>query len=180
MRGFLLVAALALSARPTEATTVVPLTLEQALGHADVVVRARVIEARARWGTHEGRRAIVTDVTLGEERPLAGEPLRTLTVFGGTLDGVTMTLAGQPTLRAGDDVLLLVDRDAAHCPFVGVWHGVYHVRDGQVTREGRPVIDVDAEGHVVLGRPRERGVAPETFERLVRAALERARARERR
>jgi hypothetical protein len=161
-----LLLAVLLLALPARATTVRPLTLRETVARATSIVRARVADARPRWR----ERAIVTDVVLADVRALAGEPVERLTLFGGALDGLVMTLAGQPVLAKGDDVLLLLDRDAERCPFVGVWHGVFHVHDGQTFRSSpggdRPVID-QVDDRIVLGRPHERGVSPEALERWI-------------
>ncbi len=158
------------------ATSVAPLTLDEAAAEAEVVVRARVAKASSTWGLHLGRRAIVTEVVLDREEPLRGAPVGHLTLFGGAVGDHVMRLEGQPSLSTGDEVLLLLAGVGARaCPFVGVWQGVYHLREGRVWREGRPVVDV-VRGEVLLGRDGERPMREGDFLACLEAALARAAA----
>jgi len=163
----------ALSIAPAGATTVEELTLEEVTRRADAVVRAVVADVDVGWGRHLDRPAIVTRVTLAREVALKGEPLGRLELFGGRLGADAMELVGQPELAPGDEVFLFVLAGDVACPFVGVWQGVYVVRDGRVTREGRPVVDV-ARGRAFLAEDAEPGMAPAAFAedvtRLVAAA----------
>lgn len=162
--------AASLAAAPARATSVESLPLPRLVREAETIVQARVLKTTTGWGQHLERRAIVTQVVFGEAQPLKGTPPRTLQLFGGEADGLRMTLAGQPTLAAGDDVLLFLHGGAVECPFVGVWQGVYHLKDGVVLREGRAVVDV-VQGEVCLARDGEQPMSIGAFLDEVRRAI---------
>ena len=82
--------------------------------------------------------------------------------LNGQLGDERMTLEGQPELREGEQVFLLVLDDEVQCPFVGIWQGVYKVVDGRVVREGRPVVDV-VEGDAVLAQDQGIGMTARAF-----------------
>jgi hypothetical protein len=166
-------AALALGALLTGrtlATSVVPLTLREAAFAADHVVHARVAEAQAAWGLHLGRKAIVTTVVLTEEVALKGAAPATLSLFGGAVGDLTMSLHGQPVLSKGDEVVLFLEGREVECPLVGVWQGAYHVRDGLVFRGDLPVVDV-VKGEVIVGEDNDRPMSRDAFLGEVRGAI---------
>lgn len=159
------------AASAAQATTVVPLALPELAREADAIVRVKVLEGGARRGAFHDAPAIVTDLEFALLEVLKGEPPRSLTVFGGTVGDQTLALIGQPELRAGDEAFLfLITEQAVTCPYVGVWQGVYLVRDGQVWREQAPVVDV-VDGEVVFAEDHERGMSPAGFAAEVRRAL---------
>lgn len=168
--------ALALTAllAPTdaEATSVKELTLTQLVAEADAVVRVKVRTRRVGWGRHLDQPAILTEhefVSL--HKPLLGEPLWDLTLFGGEVEGERQTLVGQPELVPGKEyLLLLIQRRAVQCPLVGIWKGVFELRKGQVFQRGLPVVDVVGD-KVVLGKDNERGMSPEAFEAELRSRI---------
>ncbi|MEZ6189066.1 MAG: hypothetical protein R3F62_29215, partial [Planctomycetota bacterium] len=90
--------ALLLAAPAAEATSVIPLALPELTQEADAIVRVRVLDAGARWGTFLDERAIVTDLELAVVEVLKGRAPATLTVFGGTVGDQTLSLIGQPML----------------------------------------------------------------------------------
>lgn len=144
------------------ATSVMPVALSDAVGQADTVVQARVDRVETSWGFHLGEAAIVSRVWLRDEVVLKGKRLGSLQLFGGQLGDERMTLEGQPELREGEQVFLLVLDDEVQCPFVGIWQGVYKVVDGRVVREGRPVVDV-VEGDAVLAQDQGIGMTARAF-----------------
>ncbi len=155
---------------PARATSVESMPLPRLVREAEAIVQARVVKTTVGWGQHLERRAIVTQVVFGEAQPLKGTAPATLQLFGGEADGLRMTLAGQPTLAAGDDVLLFLHGGAVECPFVGVWQGVYQLKDGVVLREGRAVVDV-VQGEVCLARDGEQPMSIGAFLDEVRRAI---------
>lgn len=172
-RGAAVVAiALGALAGAAKATTVRPLTLAETVRHAESIQRVRVTRSRVAWGKHLGQRAIVTTLTLTTVEALRGRRVASLDLFGGTIGGRTLRLLGQPELKRGDEAVLFLEKDRQRLPspFVGIWHGVYLLKDGQVFRQGRPLVDF-AKGHAVFGKDNQRGLAPETFLALVRKLL---------
>lgn len=158
---------------PARATSVEDLPLPRLVREAGTIVQARVVKTLTTWGQHLERRAIVTQVVFGEAQALKGTAPATLQLFGGEVDGLRMTLVGQPKLAAGDDVLLFLHAEQVECPFVGVWQGVYQLRDGVVLREGRAVVDV-VQGEVCLARDGEQPMSVGAFLDEVRRAIARS------
>lgn len=159
-------------ATPAQATSVEPFTLAQTAHQADVIVHARVTRVDVGWGRHLGEPAIVTTLTLEQETAFKGKPLRTLTLFGGTVGEHSMSLVGQPRFTAGDEVFLFVETKEQACPFVGIWYGVYTVERRQIHRGARPVADV-SRGDVVLGKDNDRGMTVAAFAAELRNILRR-------
>lgn len=177
--------ALALTAllAPAEATSVKDLTLTQLVGEATSIVRVKVTHREAGWGRHLDQPAIVTEhVFASRHKPLLGEPLERLTLFGGEVQGERQTLVGQPELVPGREyILLLTQARPVQCPLVGIWKGVFELRAGQVFQEGRPVVDVVGDT-LVLGEDNERGMSPRALEAELRtrvATLAKAKAAQR-
>lgn len=110
---------------------------------ADLVLHGHVVSARASLG-HRG--LIETAYTLDVRETLWGEPAdqRVVRIPGGVLpDGRGLLLAGMPTIRAGEEVLLFLSGESAsgvRMP-VGLAQGKFTVErllDGTVrlTRDG--------------------------------------------
>lgn len=184
-RGIAAGLALALTAllAPAEATSVKDLTLTQLVAESTSIVRVKVTGREAGWGRHLDQPAIVTEHRFSSShKPLLGEPLRDLTLFGGEVEGERQTLVGQPELVPGREYfLLLTQARPVQCPLVGIWKGVFELRRGQVFQEGRPVVDV-VEDKVILGEDNERGMSPAALEAELRtrlAAIAKARAERR-
>ena len=162
-----------------EATSVKDLTLSQLVADADAIVRVKVSGRSVGWGRHLEQAAIVTEHAFeSEHTPLLGQPLRSLTLFGGEVEGERHTLVGQPELVPGGEyLLLLIQRRAVACPLVGVWKGVFELRKGRVFQEGRPVVDVVGD-EVVLGEDNEQGMSAAALEAELRSRIS-ARAKRR-
>lgn len=170
-RQLTLACALLGAASAASATSVIPLALPELSREADAIVRVKVLDSGARWGEFHDAPAIVTDLELQVLEVLKGQAPRRLTVFGGTVGDQTLSLIGQPQLRAGDEAFVfLITREQVTCPFVGVWQGVYTVREGQVWREGAPLVDV-IEGEPAFAEDHERGMSPRAFAAEIERAL---------
>ena len=111
------VAALAalLLAAPAVATIVRSLTLDQMAVRADVVVHARVVEQRSAWNDEKNRiytvtRVEVVDAIKGGDKP---GTLLDIRQIGGSVDGITQSVAGNARLRVGEEVIVFLDRDQA-------------------------------------------------------------------
>ncbi len=173
-RGIAAGLALALTAllAPAEATSVKDLTLTQLVSEATSIVRVKVTGREAGWGRHLDQPAIVSEHRFSStHKPLLGEPLADLTLFGGEVQGERQTLVGQPELVPGREYLLLLTQARpVQCPLVGIWKGVFELRRGQVFQEGRPVVDV-VDDALVLGQDNERGMSPAALEAELRSRL---------
>jgi hypothetical protein len=113
-RSLLALATLAVviaTASLAHATVIVPLTLADQVGRADLVVRARVGAAHSAFVPERG--AILTWTELEVSEILKGQAPSTLTLrqMGGTADGQTMLVPGDAHLAAGQDVILFLRND---------------------------------------------------------------------
>jgi hypothetical protein len=90
-----------------------PTTLSERVRGANTVVIARARDAVATWHTNErGDQIIVTRVLLDVEEPLkgsGGEPIL-MEIPGGTVDGVTLKVSGQPMVQRGDRAVFFLDQ----------------------------------------------------------------------
>ncbi len=93
------------------ATVVVPLSVEQQVAQADLVVRARVVAMQSAFVPERG--AILTYTELSVTDVMKGQAPATLVLrqMGGTADGQTMLVPGDAHLTTGDDVILFLRRD---------------------------------------------------------------------
>lgn len=103
-------------------------------GSSDVVV-GRVVSTTSRWS--EGRRHIVTEVTVEVAQSLKGERTRlTLVQLGGELDGMRYSVPGSPTFQTGEEALLFVWRDArGNAQVNGMAQGKFEIRRDAATGE---------------------------------------------
>jgi hypothetical protein len=116
---------------------------------ADGIVAGTVVDTIARRG--EGG-SIHTYVTLGELEIIRGEYIeRTLTLRqeGGTVDGERLRIAGAPTFRQGERVVVMIAGNGERpVPIAGWEEGLFRVIRDQAT--GREVV-TDALGNRVFG-----------------------------
>jgi hypothetical protein len=96
------------------ASSLPPMTADELLGQAPVIVRGRVGESRSQ--TYKGRAQgedifTLTDVLVSEvlKGEFKGQTLR-LRQFGGSDGGRTIFVPGTAELRSGDEVVLLLGR----------------------------------------------------------------------
>jgi hypothetical protein len=97
---------------PAEATVAVQLDRAQLVEMSDLVVRATVVGATSRW--NEERTQIITLTRLVVTQYVKGDGPTELVVrqFGGEVDGLVSTVAGDAHLEAGTDVVLCLRRGA--------------------------------------------------------------------
>jgi hypothetical protein len=98
------------------------------------------------------KRVIFTWVEFQTEEVLKGTagPSVTLQFLGGTVGDVTLAVTGVPRFRAGDRVILFVEKNGTQfCPLVGVFHGKFGLRKDETTNrdlvimhDGKPLRDV--------------------------------------
>ena len=158
-------ATIALFGRPSgvEAGTAIRMEVTDLAVAADLILEARVLSSVAL--ENEGR--IETEYVLEVDRTFAGEDrgLRAIRVPGGVLeDGRGMMLAGMPSMRTGEEVLLFLGREhrgGLRMP-VGLSQGKFELvrqPDGAkrlvrntagVTLVRRDGVRVESEGRVVM------------------------------
>ncbi len=100
---------------PAMATIVRALTVEQMTTTADVIAEGQVTDQTSAWNEEKTRIYTVTTLTLTvtHKGPVkAGEAIQ-IRQIGGTVDGLTQSIAGNAKLTKGEEVLVFLDRDAA-------------------------------------------------------------------
>lgn len=120
---------------PVLATIMVPLTDEEAVSKADLIVQGRILDVRSFW--NKERTAILTEARIQVEDTILGEPSRIVAVrtIGGQVGDVRIVFEGGPELKAGDRQLLFLKRhwDGAF-RVLGARQRQYRIR---TTRDGR-------------------------------------------
>ena len=79
--------------------------LDALIGASESVVVATARQVRTAWAGNEyGDRVIVSSAVLEVSETLKGRPLpiRTIEIEGGAVDGVTLEVSDEPTVRSGD------------------------------------------------------------------------------
>jgi len=117
----------------------VKLSLEELLEQADTVVVGTVAGQTSTW--NNPHTAILTDSTVVVEQVIKGSPVETVTVrtSGGMVGKVGLWVEDEPPLRIGEEAVLFLDTRQMPARVVGAFQGMYVVRDGTVTWEGRTV-----------------------------------------
>jgi hypothetical protein len=155
-----------------DALTVAPMTFEELVGEASVIVYARVAEVRGQWS--QDRRAIDSLVTLDALHYLKGDFGRNVLMRlpGGESGGIVQVIPGAPVLREGDlAVLFLAARGPAIPGPVGLNQGVFRVVHDSRTGSSMvspPPLASSAAGRVVRGAADRRVLTLEAFEARVR------------
>ena len=95
--------------------------VDELITGADRVVVAKARTVAARWqGNEYGDRIIVSRIELDVEETLKGaaEPVVSLDVDGGTLDGLTLRVSGLDVLESGERAVLFLDapKGRVHAP----------------------------------------------------------------
>lgn len=141
----ILLFALVFGAEPAHAAQVVSLTLEQVVDRADVIAWGTVTEAASELVPGAPGR-IQTRITLLPSQRLAGAPGQDTAapvifyVAGGVMGRIGQVVPGSPRVRVGDEVVMLLSRQAIshRLIVVGLAQGHYRVE----RRAGGPVVAV--------------------------------------
>jgi hypothetical protein len=125
-------------APPVQATLMRPLSLAELAGHADSVVRGRVLAVDVAWAA--SGRMPVTFVQVEVMEVLAGRPAAgpatgpaagdriTVSQPGGVKDDISLDYAGRPRFAPGEEtVVFLARRGKGHYIPVGLAQGVFVV-----------------------------------------------------
>jgi hypothetical protein len=160
---FVLAGLLALTlSQSLTASVVVPATLDELAGEADVIVHARVVHVETRQAPRTLR--VERVVSLDVLRALKGSPDDAVQVVlpGGTFGRYRTVVHGVPEVAEGDEVVLFLRASAAAGPqLVGFTQGFLRVRVDPSTGERMVVAPVAAgtDGPVVRGAT-DRGPQP--------------------
>lgn len=170
---------LAALASPVNAITVVPISFEELVETANVVVYARVANVEGRWTSD--RRSIDSIVSLEALRYLKGDlgPALLMRLPGGQTGGMINVIPGAPTVREGDLVVLFLGaRGPALLSPVGLTQGIFRVvvdRRTGATLVTPPPLKSSPAGRIVRGAADRRTLTLDAFAMEVRNVLESAR-----
>jgi hypothetical protein len=133
MRHTLLLPLFCLSfcAAPTgaSATTVIPLTLDRMAGSSDVIVHGEVLRSQV-IAVAKNERHLQTVVTVRVDRLLKGpKGTRELTLRlpGGKLGKWAMQIPGMPSFKAGEEVVLFLEKTRVSWALTGLSQGKFTV-----------------------------------------------------
>jgi hypothetical protein len=118
------------------ATTVIPPTFEEMADRAELVFVGKAVASRAEWRTVGSDRVIFTLVEFETQEVLKGNAGKSVTLqfLGGTIGDMTLEVTGVPRFKAGDRVILFVEKNGVQfCPLVGVFHGKFGLRKDEKT-----------------------------------------------
>lgn len=147
------------------ATSVKTFTLRETVDLSAQVCVASIESVTSRWA--KGHHEIESVVVLRDVDFLKGSGPRTIewVIPGGTIDGVTMKIAGAPEFAAGERwMLFLLPQWKTH-PCAGIWQGAFRLESGSsgpIVRGSLGIVaGIDASGFVsyVGAEPAQRGDA---------------------
>ena len=99
-------------ALPVRATTLLALSLEELVTRADLIVLGSVMRTESRWA--KPGRMIVTDAEVQVTQSLKGDTPSggtiVVTLPGGAVDSIALTIPGAPHLSTGQQALLFLQR----------------------------------------------------------------------
>ena len=147
----LLLSLFAFQALPAWGTIAIQTDLRSMVRKADLVFTGKVTGQRAEWANLNGRKSIVTVVTLevlDTHKGTASQKLD-LRCPGGTIGDTTLELVGMPAFTEGEKCVLFVRTNAnAVCPIVGIYHGklVLGAEETVSRHNGRPLSNISEIG----------------------------------
>ncbi|MCF3648842.1 hypothetical protein [Synoicihabitans lomoniglobus] len=182
----LIITMLALALPCAQATTVVPPDFESMVQNSDYVVHGVVTQVTCHREDRNGSPRIITRVHFDPIEIVAGAaPDRiVLELLGGTIDGQTLTVSGQPQFAVGDEEILFVHRNGRSIsPLYAMMFGRYAVRPDPTTGEkrvqredGSGLPNVEAisaplrSAHATKPTAPVAGMTPAAFKSLIRSA----------
>lgn len=137
--------------RPSSASVVVPASLEELSKSAIAIVHGEVSRVESRWA-ESGRRRIETFVAIEVRQYLKGDLGRTVVIRvpGGRMGRYQSVMAGAPSFREGDEVVVFLGARGPSYPFVlGLGQGVYRVARSAaagVALVSPPALTLQAQG----------------------------------
>src|SRR5829696_353540 len=178
--GALFCTCIALMFAPSlKATSVVAPRFETLVDVAELIFSGQVISQRSEWRNIDGKKSIVTLITLGVQQVHKGRAGNTVTLqfLGGTIGDVTLDVAEMPRFKNGERVVLFVaNNGTAVSPILGFFHGRFSVRKGAdgrdevVQHNGQPLIETAeiGRGKAKGATASQQGLSPEDFSRKIR------------
>jgi hypothetical protein len=115
----------------------IPLAWEGLAQKSDRIARGRVRSLICKAGTNEfGDQLIYTDVYIGVTDTLKGDRSDfVLTVEGGTLDEISLTVSDAPVFKVGEEVIVFAVKDTlTYRPVAGTF-SKYTISEGNRIRE---------------------------------------------
>jgi hypothetical protein len=118
------------------ASIAVPLSFEEVVRRADLIVEGRVARATSQTRAHRGRMLIETHVTIDVTQTHHGEatPQVRFVLPGGRAGDRTRVVVGTPTFRVNEEVIAFFQERDGALSLVGLSQGLYRVnrlRDGR-------------------------------------------------
>ena len=168
-------------AAPLWATTVIPPTFDQLVDQAEVIFHGSVTKVTSQWIGEGADRHIASYVTFKVKEAVKGNPGEnyTMRMFGGTVDGETMTIADAPRFEVGDEDILFVENNGSQViPLVGMMHGRFRVRrddsgnEAVTTNENEPLRNVGHLGTAITASYAEAIMTPAGFKAAIRSRLQ--------
>jgi hypothetical protein len=163
---------LAALVQPISAVTVVPLSFDQLVAASSTVVHGRVTDVRGQWTVD--RRGIESLVTVEAQSYLKGMlgDRVTVRVPGGEAGGLVNIVAGAPSFRTGDRVILFLSTRGPSVPVItgttqGVFRVVTHPASGEAMVVPPVVSAAQAQGPVRRGDRARRPLSLGAFAQAV-------------
>jgi hypothetical protein len=152
--------AAALLALPVGATMLQPVSLEQLVERADLILHGTVLQSEGRLDERTGM--VFTHFTVRVDEAIldSGRSSTVEVVVPGGVDGYRWTqVDGAPDLGAdGQDVVLFLYGDRGErMSNIVFWQGLYHVDGGRVRQTGEPVANFLTRVRKMLPRPMDEG-----------------------
>jgi len=156
--------AIILVGRPASPTVVIPLTFDEIVDAAGVILVGETVATSARWVDSPGGRLIMTSVTYRVLETLKGQagPETTLEFLGGQIGEDRLEVSGMPEFTVGDRDVLFVGNRAAISPLIGFAFGRFRIGYDPLTGtdvvrmfDGRSLSAVAA-----IGRPPDATTGP--------------------
>jgi hypothetical protein len=170
------------------ATSVIAPPFETLVDAAELIFSGQVISQRSEWRNIDGKKSIVTLITLGVQQVHKGRAgsIVTLQFLGGTIGHTSLDVAEMPHFKNGERVVLFVaSNGTAVSPILGFFHGRFSVRKGAdgrdevVQHDGQPLIETAEIGRAKAkgATASQHGLSPEDFSRKIRERAARSPAK---
>ena len=162
-----------------QATSVIAPRFETLVDAAELIFSGQVISQRSEWRNIDGKKSIVTLITLGVQQVHKGHAGNTVTLqfLGGTIGDTSLDVAEMPHFKNGERVVLFVaDNGTAVSPILGFFHGRFSVRKGADGRDevlqhdGQPLMETTEIGRAKAkgATASQQGLSPDDFSRKIR------------
>ena len=118
-----------------DATIVERLDMDGLVASSHTIVAGTVEVSETRWTPD--RRVIVTQTRIRVDESFKGTPGDELvvTTLGGTIDGITLYVAGMPTFEENEEAVVFVEGDGPYRTVVGLAQGKFHIEAGMVAND---------------------------------------------